>query len=1189
MSRRKQRKIIQTKDRKPIDVSSTPHTAGYKPVPHIWFQRPIDLPPFSFATIRGMLLDPGVRLNFATRAAPLSAAQFGYKQGKEFIEGIECREPEIGAFVYRQLQHIWHSYLPCLLRAQVWGWSAGEVVLKLSSNGVVEINKLEPRHAADCRMLKVDHKRWGVAINRVEGEGTVNLPFPYSFFHSYNAEDGDDYGVSAALGGYSPWAEKWFNGGALDVRRLFMHKDAYAGADLGYPDGETWVPGVNEPVPNVDIARQIVEQLTSGGVTVRPSERDENGNEKWPLTRAQVANNPQHILQYPKDLDQEIRQGMEIADDVISADGGGAWAGKRVTIAGFYASLDQWLVQIVCDLKEQLFDPLVMLNWGHVPEYEIKHKPLAEQAMEQQSNAGPGLGEQPQMPQSGGGMPSFSPQNGTIKPGASGELVFNDGRWRSRDNDPLRLSLAESYAEENGVWAPASELIEAAAKTFEATKPTDAYKFSSTQFDLPEDLAREIIEAASFIPDQLLAKDGREAQPHVTVKYGLHTGDPEAVRSVASGFGQVTITLGAASCFCSDEYDVLKLDVVSDRLRELNALLSERLEVTDTYPTYIPHATIAYVTKGAGEKLAWMIGERFKGRKAELRELTFSGKQREKVEIALVGDIQSLSLVNDDKLGEGQWITIGGDKGADGKRVGGQAALIGKDGKLKTGAFAGSTMEEAFGKGGKADQKESNDQSRDGAIVNLPLDKRGSGSLDSQIDKHKQELARASKATAKENAASRKADKTEARELFNLHAKKLAERTAEKHGIGEKDALKHLDSLVKWEPGKAIEMLKRFAEDESKANSGLAEKRAEPKPNETREDGTPATPIRQNVYTVPTDKLKVDPARFQYKVKGIGASGVGDELKGTQTWNPDLGGVLLVWRDPEDGQDYVVNGHHRHELAARVGSDKVNARYIEAPTPKHARAIGALANIAEGRGTAVDAAKYLRDSEQDIEHLKRAGISMSGRVAADAANLVKLSDKSFAAVTRGDIEEDKAAAVAKHLESHELQDKLFKKLQQREDDGKDWSTREVEAAARKMSKAGKVTQTGTDLFGDWESEDSTFDQEVEIEAYINRQLATEANDFAAVSSTRRAERVSETGNVINVDENLRKRDSARTALADFDRESGLKGDISEAIKAQAAKLAKATRKTERETIKKYILEQIRSLLTQADQGGNNVV
>lgn len=372
-------------------VSQVPVTAGYKSVPHVWFQQPRDLPPFTFATIRAMLIDPEIRLNFSKRAAPLFGAEFGYQQGQQWTEGVECSHPEIGEFIYRQIKRIWSMFLPCILRSQIWGWSAGEVVMRLSEAGLVEIDKLEPRHASDCRLLKLDKKRWGVAFARVEEMGTVNLPFPYCWFHAYGAEDGDDYGVSVALGAYSPWADKWFNGGALDTRRLFMHKDAYGGTDLGYPEGDTWIN--NQAIPNIDIARRIVEQLQTGGVTTRPSTRDEHGNEKWPLTRATVPANPQHILQFPKDLDGEIRSGMEVPEE----DDSGAWAGKRIEMASFYASLDQWIVQILRDLREQVIDPLLVLNFGVVPEYDIKAKPLAKQAMEQQSNAGPGGGQQPGM------------------------------------------------------------------------------------------------------------------------------------------------------------------------------------------------------------------------------------------------------------------------------------------------------------------------------------------------------------------------------------------------------------------------------------------------------------------------------------------------------------------------------------------------------------------------------------------------------------------------------------------------------------------------------------------------------------------------------------------------------------------------------------------------------------------------
>jgi hypothetical protein len=345
-----------------------------------------------------------------------------------------------------------------------------------------------------------------------------------------------------------------------------------------------------------------------------------------------------------------------------------------------------------------------------------------------------------------------------------------------------------------------------------------------------------------------------------------------------------------------------------------------------------------------------------------------------------------------------------------------------------------------------------------------------------------------------------------------------------------------------------------------------------------REDGTPTHTTKGEVFTVPTEAMYVDPARFQYKIKNIGADGVTAELKDTKVWNPELGGVLLVWRDPETGKDYVVNGHHRRELAGRSKAPELNVRYIDAPNHVEARARGALANIAEGRGTALDAAKFMRDSKKTPEQLKEAGVSMSGKVAADAAVLVWLNDKSFQALTQGMLDEDKAVAVAKYLPDQALQQKLFKKLETREEDGKEWSIKEIETAARKMANAGKLVTQGTDLFGDFESEDSTFDQEVEIEAYVRRQLAQDANDFKAVASERRAERVASAGNVLATDENASRHQAAEVAASEFDRESGLKGPVTATIQEFAAKLAKATKKSEKAAVKQEAYDALRKVI-----------
>ncbi len=381
-------------------------TAHYHASYASYFNRHRDLPLFTFSTIQSMLRDPQVRLCLAMRAAPIASVQFAYKGGvgddgkPTWIPGVKSRNPVVGEWVLRQLRRIWGNYLSAILRCQVWGWSAGEVTLRLSPSNLIEINELFPRHARDCRLMEGENSGapWGIQVANVEGSGTVDLPFPYCYMVNFRPEDGERYSPPILLGAYSPWCDKWLDGGALDTRRLYMHKDAYGGMKIAYPEESVFVDGSETPVPARDIAMQIVEQRQAGGTLTYPSTRDENGNEKWLIEEAKVGDSPDHILQYPKDLDNEIRQGMEIPDGAISNDGSGAWEGKSIPLAAFYSGLDSWVVQICNDLRQTL-DPLARMNFGDDVDFEIMHKPLALTAMEQQGQkrSGPNNGQQAMM------------------------------------------------------------------------------------------------------------------------------------------------------------------------------------------------------------------------------------------------------------------------------------------------------------------------------------------------------------------------------------------------------------------------------------------------------------------------------------------------------------------------------------------------------------------------------------------------------------------------------------------------------------------------------------------------------------------------------------------------------------------------------------------------------------------------
>ncbi len=389
-----------------------PKTGAYAPFPTgLWGQAPRDLPLFTFQAVRMMLWDPTLRLGIAMREAPLLNAEFAYKDGDKWIPGVEAESPEIGKFVEDQMMKLWRFQIHKLIRSQLWGWAAAEVLFEIDNDRRIGIKGLMSRRAEDVRALEFagTAQLAGVRFRKgatVSATGTVDMMLPKAVWHAYMPEDGNHYGYPILRGAYSSWCDKWLDGMALDVRRLFMHKDAYGGEQIGYPPGVTDIDGKGN-VPNRDIAREIVEQAKAGNVKTKPNVYDDKGNPLWTYEKASVTANPVHILQYPKDLDLEMMRGIEIPDDVLLSGEGssGAWNGKMIPQAAFYTGLDKWLHHLVADVDQQIIKQIVEWNFGPNRFYRAITKPLAVQAQEQTEKSG---GEK----QTSQGMGGFDPYGG---------------------------------------------------------------------------------------------------------------------------------------------------------------------------------------------------------------------------------------------------------------------------------------------------------------------------------------------------------------------------------------------------------------------------------------------------------------------------------------------------------------------------------------------------------------------------------------------------------------------------------------------------------------------------------------------------------------------------------------------------------------------------------------------------------
>lgn len=405
-------------------------THTYRPTDLRYFTAIRDLPPLSITTVEVMRKDSMIKLCLGILQAPIQKMELAYQEGGKWKPGVLSDDAIVGEFVKRQFSRLW-DYAHHICRSQVYGWCGAEVTLTVNEESdTIEVDCVYPRHSRDVKALVQGGKLVGVRFERLNMEvgGHVDIGFPRCFFLTHDPQPGVYYGTTVMEGAYSPWWDKWMRGGALDVRRLFMFKDAYGGMDMTYPV-KIYDLGDGTTISSKDIARQVVEQSQAGAVTTRPYDPDEKtGKNMWEMERASIPNNPQHILEYPKQLDDEIRHGMGVNDDVITADSTGSWNGKGMSFFAFMSTRDEWCRHLIRQLDEQIVRPLVEMNFGKDVFYEVSHKPFAEQMKDQ-------LGQSPQQP--GGGM-----LQNRLPMDRDGDGFFNEAGSDLEPDGALRMSYA---------------------------------------------------------------------------------------------------------------------------------------------------------------------------------------------------------------------------------------------------------------------------------------------------------------------------------------------------------------------------------------------------------------------------------------------------------------------------------------------------------------------------------------------------------------------------------------------------------------------------------------------------------------------------------------------------------------------------------------------------------------------------
>ena len=304
--------------------------------------------------------------------------------------------------------------------------------------------------------------------------------------------------------------------------------------------------------------------------------------------------------------------------------------------------------------------------------------------------------------------------------------------------------------------------------------------------------------------------------------------------------------------------------------------------------------------------------------------------------------------------------------------------------------------------------------------------------------------------------------------------------------------------------------------------------------------------------SVRAGSIEVDPARFQFKADTTGAEGVRELDIAEGGYDPRKAGIVTVWQD-KSGTFWIVNGHHRLARAKRAGADTTMLAWVlresDGITAVMARVEGAIDNLADGKGTALDAAKVMRDNGWTADDLRKNGVNTKSGMAKAATGLAALADPVFSRVVNGEIPENYAAIIGRELAGQPGKQNeavnLAKELA---------NEAEVTAAVRNIKNSADVTVTTQDLFGGETTTRSLAAERAKVEVAIARRLKEEKGLFnTLVRKAGLAETVK--GNVIAKDASANEAQRQADLLDTLSKLGGSKGPVSDALNEAARKLA----------------------------------
>lgn len=288
------------------------------------------------------------------------------------------------------------------------------------------------------------------------------------------------------------------------------------------------------------------------------------------------------------------------------------------------------------------------------------------------------------------------------------------------------------------------------------------------------------------------------------------------------------------------------------------------------------------------------------------------------------------------------------------------------------------------------------------------------------------------------------------------------------------------------------------------------------------------------VYRVPTDQIQVDPEQYQFRSR-VNQDGVDERLSGVTKWDDNRAGTLLLHRR-RDGSIFAADGHHRRDLALRLGQPDVNARILEEADGfdvPAARVEAAMANIADGKAEPLDVAKVFRDVDAPNKEIREQFDLPRNQVSLDGEALANLSDNAFGLVSSGQLSEKDGAAIGASFDDPAQQEAAVRAFQ----NGEPKTAFERQLLVNEIKAAGFAESQGDQggLFGDDPTEISLLQQRLSVLNSLRQALTFDKKLFGSLNKN--ADRAGEAGNKIATEANKEITQESANALEMINRVS----------------------------------------------------